>query len=802
MLLKKMRKSKLWRNKFVLGLALVGTLFSCRVKTIKNTIPELENSPIVGLASPIKLALDSTLIIAEDYFLHPDSIDSVQAPNGLTAHSINNYATFYLIGTAENQVSNLRFWLQGVSYDIPVLKSEKTRYTFTFNDAEKVYRSVFIGGSMNGWVSNQDSLIWNNGNWEITFTLNPGKFAYHLWLDGMEGIDPVNPNKEGNGMGGTNSVFNVGAANAAIPTVSAIGITDNQLELRASRSLAGYWNNHLLDKKYLRFVDGKILFSLPENAKSHSRSFIRAYAFNETSKGTDLLVPLADGIIITDAKEITRQDKQSFMMYFMMVDRFKDGNTANNRPVIDTDIDPRANFSGGDIAGVTQEIENGYFDSLGVNTIWLSPIGKNPEGAWGLWVKSKPTTKFSGYHGYWPAESKAIDTRFGTDEDLDKLIVKAHQHDMNILLDYVANHIHINHPVYQQHPEWVTPLYLPDGRKNTELWDEQRLTTWFDDFLPTLDLENPEVAEAMTDSALDWFKRFDIDGLRHDATKHIPESFWRLLNVKLKNRVIVPENRAVYQIGETYGNPELIGSYINSGMLDGQFDFNLYDQAVQAFGKEETTFENLSKTLQEGIANYGSHHLMGNISGNQDRCRFISYADGSVKFEEDAKVAGWTREITNQGFIGHQRLAMLHAFNFAIPGIPVIYYGDEIGMAGANDPDNRRMMEFDEITMDGGFVKNKVEKLTHFRKNSMALQYGQTEIILAADKVFILVRHYLDETVVVIFNKSDQPFTTSFDLPSYVNDKNLKPLFNSEFIQNKGLEVTVPAMGFEYLVNK
>jgi len=114
---------------------------------------------------------------------------------------------------------------------------------------------------------------------------------------------------------------------------------------------------------------------------------------------------------------------------------------------------------------------------------------------------------------------------------------------MNIIVDYVANHVHENHPVYQQHKDWATPLYLPDGRMNTELWDEERLTTWFDTFLPTLDLENPVVAEAMTDSALFWLHNYDIDGFRHDATKHIPESFWRMLTLKAKNRILNPDGK-------------------------------------------------------------------------------------------------------------------------------------------------------------------------------------------------------------------------------------------------------------------
>tara|TARA_R110002050_G_scaffold221441_1_gene357240 strand:- start:3693 stop:6095 length:2403 start_codon:yes stop_codon:yes gene_type:complete len=800
MLLRKIGRLKL-RNFILLSIVLMAS--SCRVKsTAKLSIAELPVSPIVGLASPIKLGIDSTTVYAQDYFLHPDSIDSITVSPGLSIVPIDGFITFYLIGSPANQIANLRFWLGGCSYDIPVKKSDKIRYTFTLNDPQKKYDSIFIGGSMNGWVNNQDALHWKNGKWEIDFVLNPGNYAYHLWIDGSEGIDPTNEQTESNGMGGVNSIFKVGDAAVKKPQVSAHFLSGDTLQLETTRSLAVYWQNHLLNANFLHFKDRQIQVLIPENAQSVSRSFIRAYAFNENQKGSDLLIPLNHGKVVTDAQEITRKEQQSFIMYFMMVDRFKDGNIDNNHPVIDRMIDPRVNFYGGDMDGVTDEINANYFDSLGVNTIWLSPIGKNPDGAWGLWVKSKPTTKFSGYHGYWPAESKAIDARFGTNTELDALITDAHKHHMNVLLDYVANHVHQDHPVIKQHPDWATPFILPDGRKNTELWDEQRLTTWFDDFLPTLDLENPEVAEAMTDSALYWLTRFELDGLRHDATKHIPESFWRLLNVKLKNQVIVPQNRAIYQIGETYGNPELIGSYINSGMLDAQFDFNLYDQAVQAFGRSETSFENLSKTLQESIYNYGSHHVMGNISGNQDRCRFISYADGSVQFDEDAKVAGWTREITNQGEIGYQRLAMLHAFNFAVPGIPVIYYGDEIGLAGANDPDNRRMMQFEGLDSNAITLKTKVEKLTRLRRNNMALMYGQTKVILANNTILVLKRTYLDQTVLVIFNKSTQPISMGLDLKELENKRNFQPIFGSEFYQNKGLDITVAPMSFEFLVSK
>ena len=122
-------------------------------------------------------------------------------------------------------------------------------------------------------------------------------------------------------------------------------------------------------------------------------------------------------------------------------------------------------------------------------------LTRNPDGAYGYWQdpSTDVTSRFSGYHGYWPISNTELDPRFGTRSEFDGLVDAAHDADMNFILDYVANHVHEEHPLYAAHPDWVTSLYLPDGTENTQLWDAQRLTTWFDTFMPTLDLRIPEV---------------------------------------------------------------------------------------------------------------------------------------------------------------------------------------------------------------------------------------------------------------------------------------------------------------------
>ena len=141
---------------------------------------------------------------------------------------------------------------------------------------------------------------------------------------------------------------------------------------------------------------------------------------------------------------------------------------------------------------------------------------------------------------------------------------------------------------------------------------------------------------------------------------------------------------------------------------------------------------------------------MGYISGNQDRPRFISVAGGDVKFEEDTKQAGWTREIGVKNEIGYNKLQTLLAFNMTIPGIPTIYYGDEFGMPGANDPDNRRMMKFSELSYKESETLEITKKLIQIRRNNMQFLYGDFNILHVDSKVLVYSRSYFNKTGIVI----------------------------------------------------
>ena len=505
--------------------------------------------------------------------------------------------------------------------------------------------------------------------------------------------------------------------------------------------------------------------------ESKGRSFIRVFALGDGKNLNDLLIPLEDGKVVTDAAQLTRHDDQAQVLYSLMIDRFHNGNKKNDWKMNSPEVLDIVDYQGGDIAGITQKIKDGFFNDLGITTIWISPITQNPWDAWGMnkfpngnkYDNTKAYTKFSGYHGYWPIFATEVEKRFTTEEELHEMLAVAHAHGLNVILDYVANHMHINSPTLQNHPDWHTDSILPDGRRNFELWDEARLTTWFDVHIPTLDLERPEVCSPMTDSALVWLEKFEFDGFRHDACKHIPLNYWRELGAKMKQRY---PNRHIWMIGETYGDTKLIGSYVKSGLLNSQFDFNIYHTAIDVFGKPNQSLKSINKTILESLAAYGSHHTMGNISGNHDKCRFISLAGGAVSWNESDKAAGWEREIgvTADGDAAREAAAykaamLLEVVNLTIPGVPCIYQGDEYAEAGANDPDNRHMMKFNGLSDRQQQFRNEVQKLVQMRRNSLPLIYGEYIPVTVTDNLLVFDRTYMGETVRVTIDLANLEYS-------------------------------------------
>lgn len=704
-----------------------------------------------GLYTPLHLEPDSTVLHLRDY-LPKRPLRDLILPRGISASRIDSHRVL-LRGNPGPKLSTLSFITVQDTSELLLIASAQRPVSLHIPTHSLPFDSLRLIGTFNNW--NRASRLYSarNDTVRIRLHLAPGRYPYKLYRRGEERLDPANTDTIPNGLGSLNNRLTVPGDSLPLGR-PALRFADSSVMLRSLEHPLQYrifWNNRELTAACTRSPLPTCRIPIPEAAYARERSYLRIFSYRPQAKGIDRLIPLQYGKPVTNASQLSRQDWHQARLYFLMVDRFVNGDSSLDRLTPGDSIHPKANYYGGDLAGVQQKLQEGYFDSLGINSLWLSPITQNPLDDWGYWDKGSVQTSFSGYHGYWPIRSTQVDFRFGDSATFRRLIDTAHEHGANVILDYVANHVHQQHPIYQKNRDWATSLYLPDGSKNTEKWDSQRLTTWFDDHLPTLDLRRWEVVNPMADSALYWLSHFPLDGFRHDATKHIPKGFWRTLTRRIRLRI----DRPIYQIGETYGAPQLINSYLSTGMLDGQFDFNLYDAAVQTMATSNNLAE-LQQSLQTSLETYGYHHLMGNISGNQDRSRFISLASGDLKFDEDQKRAGWERDIGKPDSSAYRRLILLHSFNYAIPGLPVIYYGDELGIPGANDPDNRRMMYFQNWDEEEQMVYRQVQHLNRLRDTLLPLLYGDTRSEIMQPGLLRITRQYEQQKVSIYLNMNSQ----------------------------------------------
>jgi cyclomaltodextrinase len=750
---------------------------------------------------PVDLAPEgATKIYATDYLL--SELDEWTFPEGLTVKWQQDSAIWRVEGRMKQPLGVASIEAAGGTYHLVLRQApvQEVEFSLPLNPGDSAATAYLIG-SFNAWNRSSHPMARDTANVaRLKINLKPGRYEYKFTVGGIEVNDPANPTKVPNGLGGANDILVVNEPGQACAPIRILDEREGEVAVKAlpeGQELIAFWNTYQVPVRSAE--DGSLRVAIPSEAGSSERSQLHLYTFNADRFGGEAMIPLHEGHVVNSTAQLRRDDWESATMYFALVDRFSNGNPLNDKPLNRADVLPANDYHGGDVEGVQQRLEKGYFESLGFNTIWLSPLHRNPQGAWGLWNKGGVFTRFSGYHGYWPTSTSKPDARMGTADEIRRFNQVAHDRNLNTLIDFVGHHVHLEHPVLKAHPDWITSLYLPDSSLNTERWDDHRLTTWFDKHLPTLNSQRPDVVMAMTDSALPWVQDYGFDGFRHDASKHVDLLYWRTLTRKLKEQVAYAEGRRLYQIGETYGSPELINSYVGSGMLDAQFDFNLYDAAVSFFGHLGGTASALKSTLEASLATYGPNHLMGNISGNQDRPRFVTLASGHVSPQEDTKLAGYTRATPKATEAGLDRLALLHAFNCAIPGIPVCYYGDEVGLEGANDPDNRRDMDFEAAGRPSPFSKaqrllrSRTTDVFMERRASLALCYGQTTVRNVGEDILVITRTYPGETMRIVLNRGDKPVTVR------IND--LGP--DARVVAGEGtlstVKAEIPARNFAYI---
>jgi len=391
-------------------------------------------------------------------------------------------------------------------------------------------------------------------------------------------------------------------------------------------------------------------------------------------------------------------------------------------------------YMGGDLAGLEASLP--YLDDLGVNTLWLSNPQAGPAGAW----EGDCGATYAGYHGFWPADWDQVDPHLGSAADLTSLIDAAHARGMRVILDWVGNHVHQDHPILQVWPENavhdldVCKEVGPDGQLN---WDRIPESCWFAPYLPDLDQTDPDVLTSSIDTAIAWAEKYALDGLRVDAAKHMPHSVSWNLQSKVADHL---EHRGTgfdfILVGETFDGADAINAFIGPDQLDGQFDFPLYWQLREAFITDTASLRDVVWTASNTAERYPGGR-MSTFLGNLDVGRFITTA---AEATDDVCPDGALRQASAPtSDAPYQRLLMAWTFLLSQPGMPLIYYGDELGLAGYGDPDNRQPLwwsadltagDVERVASDlesgPAMVLRGVKALTAARAAEPALATGQT----------------------------------------------------------------------------
>ena len=368
----------------------------------------------------------------------------------------------------------------------------------------------------------------------------------------------------------------------------------------------------------------------------------------------------------------------------------------------------------GDIRGIIDHLD--YIRDLGIDVIYLTPIFKSDSS-----------------HKYDTIDYYQIDPSFGTAEDLRELVQKAHQYGMKVVLDAVFNHTGRDFFAFKdilenkEKSKYLDWYFIDKFPLDTEPGQAPNFKCFgYYGGMPKLNLKNPEVEKYVTDVACYWLKECDIDGWRMDVGDEISHYFWKHFR-----RAVKAVKKDALIIGEIW---HYAGDFLEGDEWDTVMNYPFYLNLIDLLADEKIGVSRFVQNLgyMKGRLNKKCYPLMWNLIDSHDTARFLHLCNNKQK----------------------QHLAA--AFQLLMPGMPMIYYGDELAMPGANDPDCRRGMYWDEEYRDNEMLE-WYKRLIQVRRTHACIVEGELAETITRDEdgTIVLIRKNTEETIALIFNCSN-----------------------------------------------
>ncbi len=392
--------------------------------------------------------------------------------------------------------------------------------------------------------------------------------------------------------------------------------------------------------------------------------------------------------------------------------------------------------AGGTLSGVTAELRRGTFDALAVDTLWLMPIVQNTSNSFDIGDGALGT----GYHGYWATSSSQVDANLGNEGDVRELLDVAHARGIRVVLDVIPNHVHAEHPYWRDHRAdgWFhgDPGACVCGSVACP-WETSMERCAFSAYLPDVNWDEPAAADTVTADTVNWLERFPFDGLRIDAVPMMPRGASRAIVARARDRV-AQGSRDLLLLGEVFTGPgayDKLRYYLGPFGLSSTFHFPLFWALRGAFADETGPLSGVTDAVSQGALAWGdSGATLATFAGNHDVSRLASVAEGSgadrfalPPFASDART--WSR--LRQTFVAL----------YTLPGFPMLYQGDEIGLPGTGDPSSRRVLpDRADLPADAVALERHVQALARLRRCSTALRRGALEVLHASDEALVFGR--------------------------------------------------------------